>query len=470
MSGLLCASITNIPLAKWRVNQLVGTNEPIICQKFTSNLHQVVKWYCLCPFSRRRSDAKSVAAGEVVSYSPLIYLRGIVCPLLACSHTTVTYSSSLETAYQPAMDESMDIDDQKLARWRHEFIVDIETAKLAKIESGQTQDRGVSEATTATLQNIPQSRESTATIRAVSEFPHAPQDPTDAMDIDEPEATLNTEPDPPSLVVATDFGTTFSSIAFAFRDGEHLPTVKMIMNYPNDPGAFQGRPGLQVPTESWYPNASQLAEMSPDRNSSHSDNADPDDTGEEDLYGTSDMENEPRSHDHTEEPVGNDGASSPSGHHTRDFVWGYGIQNEIAPDKDPKQFDRVARSKLVLDGSKHTKQVRDDLEPVIKRLKRRRIIRTNLDLITDYLTRLFEHAKQELLRSYGYSQLPPIEHVLCVPVLWKSQALRKMQIAFEAAIEQSQFGTMENLFLVSEPEAAAAYVLDKTKSVNVRSY
>jgi hypothetical protein len=43
-----------------------------------------------------------------------------------------------------------------------------------------------------------------------------------------------------------------------------------------------------------------------------------------------------------------------------------------------------------------------------------------------------------------------------------------MQKAMEKAIRDSGLGSMENLFIVAEPEAAAAYVLDGHNDVNVR--
>jgi len=42
-----------------------------------------------------------------------------------------------------------------------------------------------------------------------------------------------------------------------------------------------------------------------------------------------------------------------------------------------------------------------------------------------------------------------------------------MQKAMTTAIQQAQFGTIENLFLVSEPEAAATYVLSQCNAVEV---
>jgi hypothetical protein len=77
------------------------------------------------------------------------------------------------------------------------------------------------------------------------------------------------------------------------------------------------------------------------------------------------------------------------------------------------------------------------------------------------------HAKIQLRREHGISEAAPIEHVLTVPAIWSAEACRKMQKAMATAIKQANFGTVENLFLVSEPEAAATYVLSQYNAVNV---
>lgn len=61
-----------------------------------------------------------------------------------------------------------------------------------------------------------------------------------------------------------------------------------------------------------------------------------------------------------------------------------------------------------------------------------------------------------------------IEHVLCVPNAWTSQACRKMQAAMATAIQRSALGSMKDFFLVTEPEAAASYVLHVDNQLNVR--
>jgi hypothetical protein len=348
----------------------------------------------------------------------------------------------------------MDADFQRMELWRRELMIDIETAGLLqpRNDQSQSQDRAMSEASSTTLRDMSQSRESTVTIIAHSDKPYPPLDSLDAMDIDVPETTgpSKSTREPPTLIVGTDFGTTFSSIAFALCDGVTPPSVKMIANYPQDPMTMQGRPSLEVPTESWYPTAEQMAELSLEMDTNF-----PEDERSGDLYGVSEGEEENDLHldDNSSGENGVKPAKSfPSAANNRFFHWGYETQNLVALDMDPKKYDRIARSKLLLDTSNHTERVRTDLKPITERLQDRRIIGQDLDVISHYLTRLFEHAKKQLFELHGISTSIRIEHVLCVPIVWKSQALRRMQVAMETAVKRSNFGTTDNLFLVSEPE------------------
>lgn len=374
----------------------------------------------------------------------------------------------------------MDVDEPNLEVWRKECIEAIETAGLGQLTSNQDQDesrserqlgnvrkrfsyqdREMSEASTATLQHISQTRESTATLRGVSDLSEPHLSSSDAMDIDMQEASRpsTAKARKPTIIVATDFGTTFSSVAFAMREEGWRPMIKIVANYPDDARARQGRPSLEVPTESWYPDAAQLAELDMEMNLNNQEDID--------LYGISDQDEEEDDYRPDDDFLAvNGGNDEFSTNAPRNFFWGYGIQKLIAPDMDPNQFDRVARSKLLLDTKAYTQEVRDELRPVIQRLRRRRIINEDGDVIADYLTQLFIHAKKQIMDVLEMPETTSVEHVLCVPIIWSSKALRTMQSAMKCAIQNSGLGGMENLFLVSEPEAAAAYVLGQSDEVD----
>ena len=132
--------------------------------------------------------------------------------------------------------------------------------KAAKKEQMQT-GRGIKNKWTAAI-NREASVASTSTLRnptpAEFGFREVLDDPSmleDQMELDLPEQdpsdSLEALEKSKTLIVATDFGTTFSSVAFATRTDETISEVKIISNFPEDPMIFQKK-SLQVPTESAY--------------------------------------------------------------------------------------------------------------------------------------------------------------------------------------------------------------------------
>lgn len=107
--------------------------------------------------------------------------------------------------------------------------------------------------------------------------------------------------------------------------------------------------------------------------------------------------------------------------------------------------------------------IRAEIAPVFKKLKRLGLINQDTDIIRDYLQQLFRHTKYELQRLNNYDDNDSIEFVLCVPDAWSSKARRRMQAAMNAAAQRSGLGNsmngIDDLFIVSETEAAAAFVL-----------
>ncbi|KAE9363645.1 hypothetical protein N431DRAFT_422567 [Stipitochalara longipes BDJ] len=355
-----------------------------------------------------------------------------------------------------------------LEMFRHELIDELEERRFQQLTG--TEDQEMLDTMVPTPYPAAMSRESTATLRAMSEVDSAndwygSNAADDEMDIDgRGDRTPTIDETHIPLIIATDFGTTFSSVAYARRGEGLLPDVKIIDDYPNEPSQYtNGHPSRQVPTESWYPNEPTLEEESRSPSPIHDYFAhrvsngnfnDAESEEERDVYeGPND----------DEEPVTPHPSLSPK---VRSFVWGYGIQNEINEDMDHGKFNRIAQSKLWLDKSEHTATVRAELDPILRRLKRKKVIKDNEDVIADYLARLFTHTKAQLKEEGIISDATPIEHVLTVPAIWTADACRKMQRAMAIAIEQAKFGAVDNLFLVSEPEAAAAYVLSQCSKGN----
>jgi len=154
---------------------------------------------------------------------------------------------------------------------------------------------------------------------------------------------------------------------------------------------------------------------------------------------------------------------------TNSVHWGFGVQERLRNGElDNNTCSHLRRFKLMLDNSDVTKSVRERVTAQCRALKNMGLIKEDLDVIADYLDQLFRCVRRELVRIEGYEGHEPIEFVLCVPAAWKSSALRSMQLAMATAIKNSGLGTsdgrtIDNLFLVSEPEAAAACILASGK-------
>ncbi|PQE31227.1 hypothetical protein CJF32_00001803 [Rutstroemia sp. NJR-2017a WRK4] len=319
--------------------------------------------------------------------------------------------------------------------------------KIRYLDHSRARNRDTSVATTATLH---ESRESSPTMG--DEWEHPGQLHADSeMDVD----SLPQAQDSVPLIVATDFGTTFSCVAFASKRGD----IRIVRNYPGDPMTMQGNPRSDVPTESWYPNKKILEELAAQHNGNsrgvetlrfddEDDEFNDSNNGTLGLVGDGELGTESMDID----PIENE-------YVPESMYWGYEVQDKLMdPDLDKSQYNCVTRSKLLLDVSDQTKQIRQDLRPILKTLKTKRYIRSDEDVISQYLERLFKHSKNELLKLGWDPRTQSVEHVLCVPVIWSANACRKMQRAMEVAIQRSSFGSVQDLFLVSEPEAAAAYL------------
>ncbi|PVH69481.1 hypothetical protein DL98DRAFT_522149 [Cadophora sp. DSE1049] len=303
---------------------------------------------------------------------------------------------------------------------------------------------------------------------------HVLDDSPSERDVDMVDVGQATEESPGHLIVAFDFGTTFSSVAYArvvegvSRDALGITNVKCITRYPDDrppPGfTFAWEPREDVPTELWYnipPSWKQRRTGRQTLQSSDEEamNEDPNLSDASSDFSCSRPEDEV---DVETEQVntGEDlGRSAP-------LFWGFGVQKQLKNIDIPKDGTRrLTRFKLMLDEtSTATKDIRAELSVTLKNLKRAKIIKQDTDVITDYLAQLFQHTKNELLRLDEYSDYTPVEFVLCVPAVWPSKACRVMQAAMSTAAGRCGFGnlvngSLDNLFIISEPEAAAACVL-----------
>ena len=98
--------------------------------------------------------------------------------------------------------------------------------------------------------------------------------------------------------------------------------------------------------------------------------------------------------------------------------------------------------------------------------------RDTQDVIADFLTEVFEHTKNQLSLLHGFSNQCPVQFVLTVPTIWSPQSSRILQAAMQDALRATEFGieskgAIENLFIISEPEAAATYIIKASAKVLV---
>jgi hypothetical protein len=263
------------------------------------------------------------------------------------------------------------------------------------------------------------------------------------------------------LIIAIDYGTTFSSVAFASlqRKGQELSLsqIKTIRKYPGD---RTPTPINEVPTEIWYPDPEA-----------------PDDDPWHDIdllnHGFSDNSDEEYDRSRADTTHAYATVPQPFRENTR---WGYGVRERLRfPDSPAYRGQRnvpITLAKLLLDRSANTRAVRKHLRQTLSGLKKCNIIQNDEDVIADFLTCLFRFTKEKLEEQFYLIDNPTIELVLCVPAIWTPRARRKMHQAMAIAVKRTGLGQtrnncIENLFIVSEPEAAAAFVLHGNYEIQV---
>lgn len=288
----------------------------------------------------------------------------------------------------------------------------------------------------------------------------------DMMDIDPPSPDTLL-PSNKKFYIAVDYGTTYSAVSFVSLEPGEDPEkvkpdrIKNITNYPKDPRVY-GHIAREVPTELCYLNPSEQ-HNGPNENrgwpqswgngaEQHGDSGDGEDSDDAPPYEDNEFED-----------------TAPSD----DLCWGYMVQDTLGrPNRTSlAELKRgcLRRTKLLLDDSEHTKTVRKDLLIAIQHVKGMKRIKNNEDVIRDFLTKLFRHVKHELETNHGYTDQCAVEFILCVPPIWSSKASRTMHNAMATALRKSGFmrrssTSIPNLFIVSEPEAAATFILTTSPS------
>lgn len=302
-------------------------------------------------------------------------------------------------------------------------------------------------------------RENAPNHQSQSEENHVRPEPINLDLLDEDRG----DPFPKRLIIAVDFGTTYSAVSYVDvpqgcpSDSVDSRSIRSIGNYPDNYNfGYNDQMGKEVPTEVIYPlNRHFRDHFDLDNPEEHGENGDsvevqvPDEDG--DISMLSDVPEE--------------------------FRWGYRV-HEVwnRPSTHSNTTNQpLSRFKLLLDQSEMTESVRRDVRETIDTLKRRNVIQGPLHVIADFLTYLLEHTRSQL-RLRGFDDSYEKEMVLCVPAIWTQKACRDMQACLAAAMKRANFTSadlqnksIDNLFIVSEPEAAAAHMLSTSDEIMVQA-
>jgi hypothetical protein len=277
------------------------------------------------------------------------------------------------------------------------------------------------------------------------------------------------------LIIAIDFGTTYSSVSYVEipedcpSDSVDSRSIRSITGYPESTDFnSDDRMLREVPSEVIYPLDRHFRDRHALIRSQEGLGSEPGDEDQEERIP--DVTNN-RLRD--VESLDDDGDTTMDMDVSSQFHWGYGV-HELwaipATHADPTS-QPLSRFKLLLDDSPMTATVRQQLNKTLDELKSKKVVDGPLHVIADYLTYLLDHTGSEL-RRMGYQDSCPKEMVLCVPAIWSQQACRDMQKCLAVAMKGANFrgadvqnNSIENLFIVSEPEAAAAYMLDNSPEI-----
>jgi hypothetical protein len=282
------------------------------------------------------------------------------------------------------------------------------------------------------------------------------------------------------MIIAIDFGTTFTSVAYTVLPRGVLPErvgisdVKCIGNYPGyepPPGVLDFR--QDVPTELWYDDGrtgSWRQRFVNTSNDGHQSSVSGDDDSSSDDDESENQESRLQFDDSNGVEDLAKKQTRATALSTAEQYWGYEVQQKLNIMNAPRDEARpLTRIKLNLISNSDTDHIRDELRSTLTTLRKRGIIHKDTDIYKHYLTHLLDHTKAQLLSSNELQQDMLIEFVLCVPAKWPVTACRVMQAALEEAVKDVNLSTKAeddvcNLFMISEPEAAAECILAEAGS------
>ncbi|KAF2103570.1 hypothetical protein NA57DRAFT_72548 [Rhizodiscina lignyota] len=297
-----------------------------------------------------------------------------------------------------------------------------------------------------------------------------------------------------SIILSIDFATTQSGAAYVRRNGREDPDpdlIESIREFPDDqlPRHERGMPSDQVPTEVSYPNPE--ASMSFMAIDVESDDEESDietfDIFQNHVIKTpagghpNNSQNEEGSPPRTDSITprsptldGQDGSNDEDSPRPLPDCARWGFECQRWPHlRNVTAESRIRNTpvcfmKLMLDESKVTEDIRRKQRKDLRNLRMmlldesgsgRRIIERYRDVIVDFLTLFLQHGKCQLEIHCGLQDDEASEMVFTVPAIWSPKACMVMEAALMEAMDKARLIRAADIFMVSEQEAAAEFVL-----------
>jgi hypothetical protein len=283
------------------------------------------------------------------------------------------------------------------------------------------------------------------------------------------------------VVIGIDYGTTFTSASYYVGSvKEQNPDVtrsdiKSIRNWPEDPTNGLAE---QVPTETWYSLAPMERQPVQDQFDDEVKVDRQDEAAQAPINANSWHGDaggrEPRDFEM-------DGLDTDD---STEFLWGYQVPYQMySANTTRDKMRHIEKAKLMLVDAPYTREGRNSLRRKVNQLIAKGLIRKYgkkkqddardiRDVITDFLVKVLDHIRDQLVTFEGFTDEWTVEFVITEPTAWTKKSSRVMQACMEAATRATGFGALGNgsvhtLFIIPEPEAAATYMLGQANQVLV---
>ncbi|CRG87920.1 Replication polyprotein [Talaromyces islandicus] len=147
------------------------------------------------------------------------------------------------------------------------------------------------------------------------------------------------------------------------------------------------------------------------------------------------------------------------------YYWGYQARKQL------EQFrygggtsglaNRLIRfTKLLLTDPELSEE--DETDDQLREVRQtlRHLGKTVYDVVQDYLVEVFRWAKKYLTDEVNFTESSEVELSLSVPAGWSIEASWSLQQIVREATTKTTFGQPSSFFIINEPEAASAFLLD----------